>query len=126
MGNTEAGAVYQKALVNGRVVEPGMYVRVGVEGGEEGRVVVVEYLYESEEGEKMLHGRVMERGSATVLGNAADPHELFLTGECEDHALMHVRYGHCIRGWRPFPLLGGGMLRFCNALDQLSAFLISG
>ncbi|KAH9315101.1 hypothetical protein KI387_023728, partial [Taxus chinensis] len=45
-------------------------------------ILFVEYMYEKSNGAKIIHGRVLQRGSETVLGNAANSREVFLTNQC--------------------------------------------
>ncbi|XP_057863874.2 DNA (cytosine-5)-methyltransferase 1B [Cryptomeria japonica] len=45
-------------------------------------ILFVEYMYEKSNGTKMIHGRVLQRGSETLLGNAANPREVFMTHQC--------------------------------------------
>jgi DNA (cytosine-5)-methyltransferase 1 len=82
IGKNEKGeALYAKAVVNGNSIRVGGAVALGEEGGVEDvlpEIVVVQFLYEGKRGERMLHGRVLERGGDTVLGNAANERELFL------------------------------------------------
>ncbi|KAJ7517728.1 hypothetical protein O6H91_21G038100 [Diphasiastrum complanatum] len=88
-------AVYKKACFGGYDLEVGGVVLVDVEGGDEHdempTMLLVEYLYEKDDGSCMLHGRVMERGPNTVLGNAADERELFLTDDCEDISICDIK-----------------------------------
>ncbi|EPS62932.1 cytosine-specific methyltransferase, partial [Genlisea aurea] len=53
-------------------------------------IYFVEYMFEKLDGAKMFHGRLMQRGCHTVLGNAASERELFLTNECENILLEEV------------------------------------
>lgn len=39
----------------------------------------------------MFHGRLMQRGSQTVLGNTANEREVFLTIECMSYKLQDVK-----------------------------------
>ena len=49
----------------------------------------MEYLWE-EEGRKKVHGRVVLRAHATVLGNAGDEFEVFLTDTCLEFSLHEI------------------------------------
>ncbi|KAJ7541010.1 hypothetical protein O6H91_10G041100 [Diphasiastrum complanatum] len=92
-----AKAIYKKASFGGDDLQAGGAVLVDVEeGGEDEHehkpnVLLIEYLYEKDDGSCMLHGRVLERGTKTVLGNAADERELFLTDVCEDIAICDIK-----------------------------------
>lgn len=54
-------------------------------------IYLVEYMFEKSGGKKMVHGRLMIRGSQTVLGNAANEREVFLTENCLDFELGDVK-----------------------------------
>ena len=54
-------------------------------------IYYVEYMFESKIGRKMFHGRMMQCGCQTVLGNAANEREVFLTNECRDLGLHDVK-----------------------------------
>lgn len=45
-------------------------------------ILFFEYMYEKSNGTKMIHGRVLHRASETLLGNVANPREVFLTHQC--------------------------------------------
>ncbi|XP_010472460.1 PREDICTED: DNA (cytosine-5)-methyltransferase 2-like [Camelina sativa] len=84
LGNTSAGEpLYGKALVGGQMVVVGdaIILEVG-DQDETPAIYFVEYMFESVDHCKMLHGKLLQRGSNTVLGNAANKRELFLTNEC--------------------------------------------
>jgi len=51
----------------------------------------VEYMFEALDGIKMFHGRIINRGSQTVLGNAANEREVFLTNECLTMGLEDIK-----------------------------------
>lgn len=85
-------SVYAKALVRSEVISVGGIVLVETEEqNEEPEMIIVEYLYEKNNGSKCLHGRFLERGQQTVLGNAADPLAVFLTDRCTDIDLTDVK-----------------------------------
>lgn len=89
------GVLYKKAIVCGEVITVGAAVLVEVENDETENLPViyfVEYMFESSDGSKMFHGRVMQRGSNTVLGNAANEREVFLTNECLDCGLEDIKH----------------------------------
>ncbi|KAJ4744590.1 Cytosine-specific methyltransferase [Rhynchospora pubera] len=87
LNKTESGeTMYRKAVVKGMEVTVGGVVVV-----EDGPICYIEYMYEKESGIKMAHGRVMQKGIDTVLGNAANEREVFLTNECLDFELEEVK-----------------------------------
>ncbi|KAL0348175.1 UNVERIFIED_CONTAM: DNA (cytosine-5)-methyltransferase 1B [Sesamum angustifolium] len=53
-------------------------------------IYLVEYMFEKLDGSKIFHGRMMQRGCQTVLGNTANEREIFLTNECMDFQLEEV------------------------------------
>ncbi|KQK20551.1 DNA (cytosine-5)-methyltransferase 1B isoform X2 [Brachypodium distachyon] len=58
-----------------------------------GEIVIcfVEYMFQKPDGEKMVHGRMLQKGSETVLGNAANERELFLTNDCLEFELKDIK-----------------------------------
>nr|KYP42268.1 DNA (cytosine-5)-methyltransferase 1B [Cajanus cajan] len=92
-GKTSSGYhVYKQAIIHGEVVSVGSSVLVEVEEADElPDIYYVEYMFESKNGRKMFHGRMMQRGFQTVLGNAANEREVFLTNECRDLGLQDVK-----------------------------------
>ena len=48
------------------------------------------YMWEDASGRPMFHGHWFSRGSETVLGETADPCELFLIDNCDDNPLGAV------------------------------------
>ncbi|KAI4351936.1 hypothetical protein L6164_006235 [Bauhinia variegata] len=92
-GKTSFGYVlYKRAIVHGDVISVGGSVLVEVDGSKGlPDIYFVEYLFESLDGRKMFHGRMMQHGCQTVLGNAANERELFLTNECKDLGLKNVK-----------------------------------
>ncbi|CAI5949593.1 unnamed protein product [Closterium sp. NIES-64] len=113
-GRTEEDhPAYAAASVWGLEVKAGIVVLAAVAEGEddgdegrwreeEERLVLVEYMWDEggvgggagrrRRGEGMkAHGRVMVRGSETVLGNAADEWELFVSEHCVDFPLTAIR-----------------------------------
>lgn len=93
VGETSSGkALYKQAKVHGNVVAVGSAVLVEVDDSAELPVIYfVEYMFEDLNGTKMCHGRVMQQGSLTVLGNTANEREVFLTNECMDFELVDVK-----------------------------------
>uniref|UniRef100_A0A0A9CVC0 Dmt101 n=1 Tax=Arundo donax TaxID=35708 RepID=A0A0A9CVC0_ARUDO len=51
----------------------------------------VECMYEKHDGTKMAHGRILQKGSQTVLGNATNERELFLTNDCLEFKLGGIK-----------------------------------
>ena len=47
-------------------------------------MVLVEYMFEKQDGMKMAHRRVWLKGSQMVLENAANEREVFFTNDCMD------------------------------------------
>ncbi|XP_054785448.1 DNA (cytosine-5)-methyltransferase 1-like [Prosopis cineraria] len=92
-GKTSSGCVlYKKAIVHGEEISVGKFVSVEVaEVNEFPDIYLVEYLFESLKGRKMFHGRMMQYGCKTVLGNAASERELFLTNECQNLELEDIK-----------------------------------
>ncbi|GER54987.1 cytosine-specific methyltransferase [Striga asiatica] len=85
-------SLYRKAIVHGDEIAAGGAVLVQDDESDEfPSIYFVEYMFEKLDGKKMLHGRMMQRGCQTVLGNAANEREVFLTNECEDFLLEEVR-----------------------------------
>ncbi|CAB4264150.1 unnamed protein product [Prunus armeniaca] len=93
VGQTCSGeALYKRAILWGEEISVGGAVLVELdESNELPAIYFVEYMYETLNGSKMFHGRVMERGSQTVLGNTANEREVFLTNECTNLALKEVK-----------------------------------
>ncbi|CAH8276765.1 unnamed protein product [Arabidopsis lyrata] len=93
IGKTSAGEpLYGRALVGGDVVAVGSAVILEVDDPDETPVIYfVEYMFESLDHCKMLHGKFLQRGSETVLGIAANERELFLTNECITVQLKDIK-----------------------------------
>ncbi|XP_066333917.1 DNA (cytosine-5)-methyltransferase 1A-like isoform X3 [Miscanthus floridulus] len=51
----------------------------------------VEYMYEKHDGTKKIHGRILQKGVQTVLGNAANEREVFLTNDCQEFELGDIK-----------------------------------
>lgn len=92
-GSTSSGLkLYKTAKVHGDSVSLGDAVLVEVDGCvEDGFIAFVEYMYEAENGDKMGHGRLLQKGSETVLENAAKDRELFLTNQCIEFDLDDMK-----------------------------------
>ncbi|OVA11624.1 Bromo adjacent homology (BAH) domain [Macleaya cordata] len=85
-------ALYKQAIVCGDVIAVGGTVVLEVNDSDEMPVIYfVEFMFERSNGKRMVHGRVMERGSETVLGNAANEREVFLTNECKEFELGDIK-----------------------------------
>ncbi|KAF6142199.1 hypothetical protein GIB67_037117 [Kingdonia uniflora] len=85
-------ALYKTAFVRGDVVAVRNSVIIELDGSEEIPLIYfIEYMFEKADGRKMFHGREMERGSQTVLGNTANEREVFLTNECLDVELGDIK-----------------------------------
>ncbi|CAN0865136.1 DNA (cytosine-5)-methyltransferase 1 [Linum grandiflorum] len=82
--------IYSRAIVFGETIEAGSSVMVD-EDDDVPAIYFIEYMYETKNGAKMVHGRLMQRGSETVLGNASTERELFLTNNCSDFKLQDVK-----------------------------------
>ncbi|KAF8404028.1 hypothetical protein HHK36_008904 [Tetracentron sinense] len=93
IGKTCSGeALYKCAIVRGDVIAVKGALAVEVDDSEEiPAIYFVEYMFENSDGKKMIHGRGMQRGSQTILGNAANEREVFLTNECLDFELGDVK-----------------------------------
>ncbi|KAK3229411.1 hypothetical protein Dsin_001292 [Dipteronia sinensis] len=51
----------------------------------------IEYMFEKSDARKMVHGRLMQRGSQTVLANTAEEREVFLTNICLEFELEDIK-----------------------------------
>ncbi|GAA0163095.1 DNA methyltransferase [Lithospermum erythrorhizon] len=93
VGRTSDGyALYKQAIVNGFEIEVGAAVLVDVDESK-GLLDIyfVEYMFEKLDGSKMFHGRLMQRGSETFLGNTLSEREIFLIHECMDFELAEAK-----------------------------------
>ncbi|KAJ4789770.1 Cytosine-specific methyltransferase [Rhynchospora pubera] len=102
-------SLYKEAHVRGFVVTVGSVVSLEPENDDSDQsLYLVEYMYEKSNGMKMVHGRMMQRGCNTILGNAANEGEIFLTNNCFDFELeaikevvrfsiMSMKWGHIHR-----------------------------
>ncbi|KAG8364016.1 hypothetical protein BUALT_Bualt19G0082400 [Buddleja alternifolia] len=85
-------ALYKRAIVHGDEIAVRGAVLVQVDESESvPAIYLVEYMFEKKNGTKMFHGRTMQRGCQTVLGNTANEREIFLTNECMDFQLEEVQ-----------------------------------
>ncbi|GAV80752.1 DNA_methylase domain-containing protein/BAH domain-containing protein/DNMT1-RFD domain-containing protein [Cephalotus follicularis] len=84
--------LYKKAFVRGDAIGVGDAILAEVDGSDElPAIYFVEYMFETSDGSKMFHGRMMQRGCQTVLGNTANEREVFLTNECMSLQLGEVK-----------------------------------
>ncbi|XP_010549723.1 PREDICTED: DNA (cytosine-5)-methyltransferase 1-like [Tarenaya hassleriana] len=83
--------LYRQASVGGEMIAVGGAVLLAEESNEFPAIYFVEYMFERLDGCKMFHGRLMCRGSQTVLGNAGNERELFLTNECMSFELKDIK-----------------------------------
>ncbi|XAR69644.1 DNA (cytosine-5-)-methyltransferase [Bertholletia excelsa] len=93
VGKTASGeALYKEAIVHGDEIAVGAVVLVEAEGSD-GHLSIyfVEYMFETSDQSKMFHGRKMQRGSSTVLGNTANEREVFFTYECMEFELEDIK-----------------------------------
>ncbi|CAA2934361.1 DNA (cytosine-5)-methyltransferase 1B-like [Olea europaea subsp. europaea] len=89
---TTGESLYKRAIVQGDVITVGGAVLVQVdESNDLPAISFVEYMFEGLDGSKMFHGRMMQRSSQTVLGNAGNEREVFLTNECMDFELEDIK-----------------------------------
>lgn len=93
MGQTSSGeALYRQAVVHGETIAVGDAVALEIEDLDElPMLYYVEYMFETSRGSKMCHGRMMKRGTQTILGNAANEREVFLVNECSNIALADIK-----------------------------------
>ncbi|KAL1356188.1 hypothetical protein HN51_008170 [Arachis hypogaea] len=83
--------LYKQAIIHGEVIAVGGSVLVEVDESDVlPDIYFVEYMFETRNGGKMFHGRLMQRGCETVLGNTANESEVFLTNECRDLKLADI------------------------------------
>ncbi|EOA17989.1 hypothetical protein CARUB_v10006424mg [Capsella rubella] len=83
--------LYGQALVGGEKVAVGGAVILDVYQEETSVIYLVEYMFESLDQCKLLHGKLLQRGSKTVLEAAANERELFLTSECLTIPLEEIK-----------------------------------
>lgn len=85
--------LYGRAIVNGDEIAIGGAVLVQDDLDDSPTIYFVEYMFEKLDGGKFFHGRMMQRSSQTVLGNAGNEREIFLTNECMDFQLEDIKQG---------------------------------
>ncbi|XP_039145037.1 DNA (cytosine-5)-methyltransferase 1B-like isoform X1 [Dioscorea cayenensis subsp. rotundata] len=84
-------AFYRQADVHGDQLVVGGAVVVGTDESEDNMTIVfLEYMFEKE-GTKMAHGRILLKSSETILKNAGNEREVFLTSDCVDFKLGDVK-----------------------------------
>ncbi|XP_073138246.1 DNA (cytosine-5)-methyltransferase 1B-like [Henckelia pumila] len=83
-------ALYKRATVHGYEIEVGGTVQVD-DVVNDLAICFIEYMFEKIDGDKMFHGRLMQQGCETVLGNTANERELFLTEHCMNFQLEEVK-----------------------------------
>ncbi|RLN40175.1 DNA (cytosine-5)-methyltransferase 1A-like [Panicum miliaceum] len=90
-GKTLSGEdIYKCATVRGLTISAGQLVTLEDDSGE---VIMyfTEYMYEKHDGTKMVHGRILQKGFQTVLGNAANEREVFLTNDCLEFEVGDIK-----------------------------------
>ncbi|XP_038712503.1 DNA (cytosine-5)-methyltransferase 1B-like [Tripterygium wilfordii] len=92
VGKTSAGgALYMQAIVCGDRVAVGDTVLVETVDSGKSSIYFVEYMFENSDARKMIHGRLILRGSQTVLGKAGNEREVFLTNDCLEFDLDDIK-----------------------------------
>ncbi|KAJ4950398.1 hypothetical protein NE237_027230 [Protea cynaroides] len=93
VGTTCSGEpLYRRAILRGEVIALACAVVLEVDSSEEMLpIYFVECMWETSDARKMVHGRLMQRGFQTVLGNTANEREVFLTNECMEFELGAVK-----------------------------------
>ncbi|XP_047333677.1 DNA (cytosine-5)-methyltransferase 1-like isoform X2 [Impatiens glandulifera] len=81
--------LYRQAKVGGTVVSVGGFVLVKTTKSEPS-ICLIEYLFANSSERKMAHGRVMLKGSQTVLGDTANEREVFMTSNCLEFDLSDI------------------------------------
>ncbi|CAL4936475.1 unnamed protein product [Urochloa decumbens] len=90
-GKTVSGEViYKCATVRGLTLAVGQSVTLEDDSGE-AIMCFTEFMYEKHDGTKMIHGRIMQKGFQTVLGNAANEWEVFLTNDCLEFEVGDIK-----------------------------------
>ncbi|XP_078430166.1 DNA (cytosine-5)-methyltransferase 1B-like [Wolffia australiana] len=92
-GSTDSGdALYKTASIRGDIVSVGGAVIIDADEEEDPQTfVLIENMFQKPDGVKMGHGRILLRGSQTVLDNAANDRELFLSTDCVEFDLGDVK-----------------------------------
>ncbi|PUZ36567.1 hypothetical protein GQ55_9G048500 [Panicum hallii var. hallii] len=90
-GKTVFGEVIYKCVtVRGLTIGVGQSVTLEDDSGE-AIMCFTEYMYEKHDGTKMVHGRILQKGFQTVLGNAANEREVFLTNDCLEFEVGDIK-----------------------------------
>ncbi|VAI93546.1 unnamed protein product [Triticum turgidum subsp. durum] len=91
VGKTLSGEVlYKCARVRDLSIAVGGAVTLEDDSGE-AIMCFVEYMYEKHDGTQMIHGRILQKGSHTVLGNAANEREVFFTDDCLEFEASDIK-----------------------------------
>lgn len=89
IGKTNLGEdLYQQAVVDGELIGIGSSVLTKI--GKDTIICIVEYMYETANGEMLLHGRQMLLCSQTILGTIGNEREVFLTNNCLDIEVKQI------------------------------------
>ncbi|XP_057663832.1 DNA (cytosine-5)-methyltransferase PliMCI-like [Diorhabda carinulata] len=80
---------YRSAEIDNFTVQAGDYVMLRSENPKD-PLAIAKIVYMYDEFLKKFHGQLMYRGTDTILGETADPRELFVVDECEDLLLGSV------------------------------------
>uniref|UniRef100_K3ZQ11 DNA (cytosine-5)-methyltransferase n=1 Tax=Setaria italica TaxID=4555 RepID=K3ZQ11_SETIT len=90
-GKTSSGeTLYKCAYVRELKIAVGGTVALEDDSGET-VMCFVEYMFQKIGGAKMVHGRMLQKGSQTILGNAANEREVFLTNDCLEFKLDDIK-----------------------------------
>ena len=90
-GKTLSGeALYKCAYVRELRISVGGTVALEDDSGET-VICFIEYMFQKNGGAKMVHGRMLQKGSQTILGNAANEREVFLTNDCLEFKLDDIK-----------------------------------
>jgi DNA (cytosine-5)-methyltransferase 1 len=90
-GKTLSGEVLYKCVrFRNLTIAVGGAVTVEDDSGE-AIMCFVEYMYAKHDGTGMVHGRILQKGSQTVLGNAANEREVFFTNDCSEFEVVDIK-----------------------------------
>ncbi|XP_006650735.1 DNA (cytosine-5)-methyltransferase 1A [Oryza brachyantha] len=90
-GKTASGEVLYKCVrVQDLSISVGAAVILEDDSGES-IMCFVEYMYEKHDGKNMVHGILLQEGSRTILGNAANEREVFLTNDCLEFEVSDIK-----------------------------------
>ncbi|KQK12690.1 DNA (cytosine-5)-methyltransferase 1A [Brachypodium distachyon] len=91
VGKTRSGDdLYKCARVRELNISVGGAVKLE-DDSEDALMCFVEYMYEKQDGTHMIHGRILQKGSQTVLGNAANEQEVFVTNDCLEFEIGDIK-----------------------------------